>query len=64
MVMINGDKDELVPADVQPIAIETFKEVGVNIEGHIRPGLGHSIDEVGIEIAQDFLRNIFSLSPD
>ena len=64
IILINGDKDELVPVDVQSIAIETFEEIGVNIEGHIRPGLGHSIDEVGIEIAQDFLRNIFSLSPD
>ena len=60
MVMINGDRDELVPAEVQPIAVETLSAAGIEIEGHIRPGLGHSIDEEGIRIAQNFLQKIFS----
>ena len=60
MVMINGDKDELVPAHLQPIAVEALSAVGIEIEGHIRPGLGHSIDEEGIRIAQEFLRRCFS----
>ena len=59
MVMINGDQDELVPPDVQPIAVEALSAAGIKIEGHIRPGLGHSIDEEGIRIAQDFLRRCF-----
>ena len=59
MVMINGDQDELVPPDVQPIAVEALSAAGIEIEGHIRPGLGHSIDEEGIRIAQDFLRRCF-----
>ncbi len=60
MVMINGDKDELVPAHLQPIAVEALSAVGIEIEGHIRPGLGHSIDEEGIRIAQEFLKRCFS----
>ena len=56
MVMINGDQDELVPGNLQPAAISTLRDLGVDIEGHMRPGLGHSIDDVGIQIAQDFLR--------
>ena len=56
IVMINGDQDELVPAELQPIAVEALSAAGIEIEGHIRPGLGHSIDEEGIRIAQDFLR--------
>ena len=59
MVMINGDQDELVPVTLQPAAVETLRALGVNIEGHIRPGLGHSIDDVGIKIAQDFLSALF-----
>ena len=59
MVMINGDKDELVPAQSQAIAVETLSAVGIEIEGHIRPGLGHSIDEEGIRIAQEFLQRNF-----
>ena len=59
MVMINGDQDELVPVTLQPAAVETLRALGVKIEGHIRPGLGHSIDDVGIKIAQDFLSALF-----
>jgi len=59
MVLINGDHDELVPAEVQPIAVEALKAAGIEIEGHIRPGLGHSIDEEGIRIAQAFLQKCF-----
>ena len=59
MVMINGDQDELVPVTSQPAAVNTLRALGVKIEGHIRPGLGHSIDDVGIKIAQDFLSALF-----
>jgi len=59
MVMINGDQDELVPVTLQPAAVDTLRALGVKIEGHIRPGLGHSIDDVGIKIAQDFLSALF-----
>ena len=59
MVMINGDKDELVPAQSQAIAVETLSAVGIEIEGHIREGLGHSIDAEGIRIAQEFLQRSF-----
>ena len=59
IVMINGDQDELVPSTVQPLAVEILRSAGIQIEGHIIPGLGHSIDETGIRIAQDFLSSIF-----
>ena len=59
VVLINGDQDELVPVEFQPAAIHALKALGVEIKGHIRPGLGHSIDDVGIQIAQKFLSNIF-----
>ena len=58
MIMINGDQDELVPSTVQSLAVETLRSAGVEIKGHILPGLGHSIDETGIRIAQDFLSSI------
>ena len=60
MVLINGDQDELVPVDQQPEAIEKLQAAGVKVEGHIRPGLGHSIDAEGIQIACDFLKKIFA----
>jgi len=59
MVLINGDRDELVPVTQQPEAIEIMEQAGIQVEGHIRPGLGHSIDEAGIEIGCRFLQRIF-----
>ena len=59
MIMINGDLDDLVPVTVQAPAVETMQALGIKIEGHIRPGLGHSIDDAGIKIAKDFLGTIF-----
>ena len=62
LVLINGDQDELVPVEMQLIAVDVLKALGINIKGHIRPGLGHSIDDVGIQIAQNFLSRIFGVA--
>ena len=61
MVLINGDQDELVPVTVQPKAVEIIKQAGIEVEGHIRPNLGHSIDQEGIEIGCRFLQRIFGV---
>ena len=61
IVMINGDRDELVPHEAQINAIEKLIDVGIVAEGHIIEGLGHSIDEQGLTIGQDFLKTIFKL---
>ena len=56
VVLINGDKDDLVPVEEQPEAIEKLRASGVKVEGIIRPNLGHSIDVEGIQIACNFLK--------
>ncbi|MEE2761603.1 MAG: phospholipase [Pseudomonadota bacterium] len=61
VVLINGDGDELIPGNEQPKAVAALEGVGVPVVGHIRPGLGHSIDEVGVEIGRQFLACIFGL---
>ena len=60
MVLINGDQDELVPVQQQQIAVKQLKAVGIEVEGHIRPNLGHSIDAEGIQIGCEFLQKIFN----
>ena len=59
ILMINGDQDDLVPVETQPVAVQILTTLGIDIESHIRPGLGHSIDEVGIDIAKNFLERSF-----
>ena len=60
VTLINGDQDELIPASVQPAAVNALKDAGVEVDGHIRPGLGHSIDPVGIELGCEFLARVFA----
>ncbi len=60
VTLINGDQDELIPASVQPAAVNALKDAGIEVEGHIRPGLGHSIDPVGIELGCEFLARVFA----
>lgn len=60
VVLINGDLDDLVPVQEQPLAVQTLKEAGIDAVGHVRAGLGHGIDEEGIEIGLKFIERIFS----
>ena len=55
VVLVNGDQDELIPVQQQQIAVEQLGAVGIEVKGHIRPNLGHSIDAEGIKIGCDFL---------
>ena len=59
-VLINGDQDELIPVQQQQVAVARLRSVGIKVEGHIRPNLGHSIDSEGIQIGCDFLQKIFN----
>ena len=60
IVLINGGLDDLVPVQVQPTAIGTLQDAGIEVEGHVRPGLGHFIDEEGLEIGIRFIQRILS----
>lgn len=61
VVLVNGDADELIPADQQAKALKSLEGVAVPVEGHVRAGLGHSIDEAGLGIGRQFMARIFGL---
>ena len=55
VVLIHGDSDELLPIDRLEHARAGLEENGFSVEAHVRPRLGHGIDETGIEIGARFL---------
>ena len=59
VVLVNGDQDELIPVSAQPEAVAGLEAAGLVVEAYIRPGLGHSIDQEGVEIGSAFLAKIF-----
>ena len=55
VVLIHGDSDELLPIDRLEHARAGLEENGFSVEAHVRPGLGHVIDDAGIKIGTQFL---------
>lgn len=56
VLLVHGDQDPLVPVAALHEAVQTLKAQGVNVEGYVRPGLPHSIDEGGLVLGQAFLK--------
>ena len=55
VTLIHGDSDPLLPIDRLEHARAGLEENGFSVAAHVRPGLGHSIDEAGIGIGARFL---------
>jgi phospholipase/carboxylesterase len=62
VLLVHGDADEIVPPRALAMAAESLKAAGVPVEHLLRPGLGHSIDEVGLQRGGEFLRRAFAKS--
>jgi phospholipase/carboxylesterase len=54
--LIHGEADDVVPFASMKHASAALKEVGVPVETHARPFLGHSIDMEGLKVAGLFLQ--------
>ncbi len=55
VVLVHGDADELLPIDRLEHARSALEAGGFSVSAHVRPGLGHGIDETGIKIGRRFL---------
>jgi phospholipase/carboxylesterase len=60
VLLVHGDRDEVVSPQALPAAVEVLQALQVPVASDLRPGLGHGIDEIGIELAAGFLKDIFS----
>jgi len=58
--LIHGEDDSVVPLVAHHKAKEVLTEKGYEVSGHTTPGLGHSIDEEGIESGKSFLSEILN----
>lgn len=57
--LVHGTADQVVPYDVLAAAEQVLKAVGVPVETESRPGLVHSIDQVGAQKGALFLQRCF-----
>ena len=61
VLLIHGDSDEMLPHGLTQRAGEALTAAGLQVGVHIAKGVGHSIDETGLQLAARFLLNVFDL---
>ena len=55
VMLVHGDADEIVPIQALHGAVAGLSSAGVSVIWHVCGGMGHQIDETGLEMARDFL---------
>lgn len=62
VLLVHGDADEVVPFSSMAAAQQALRENGLSVHSEVRPGLGHGIDETGLQLGAAMLRQ--TLYPD
>lgn len=60
VMLIHGDDDPVVDYGLHQLSVSALDALDVPVEGHTRPGLGHSIDMEGLSLGGGFLRGLFA----
>jgi phospholipase/carboxylesterase len=61
VLLIHGDRDELIPVQALLQASQDLATLGVPVEWHISAGIGHGIDQEGLRHGGTFLARRFGL---
>ncbi|MFN7710168.1 MAG: alpha/beta hydrolase [Holosporales bacterium] len=56
--LIHGDQDMVLDIEAMNIAQNALKKLDVPVETYTRPGLGHSIDQDGLHLGEEFLTKL------
>ncbi len=62
VLLVHGDADEVVPFASLAAAERALRENGLSVHSEVRPGLGHGIDETGLQLGAAMLKR--TLYPD
>jgi phospholipase/carboxylesterase len=55
VLLVHGDRDELIPTQALFQAAQGLAALGLSVEWHLSPGLGHGIDPEGLRHGGEFL---------
>jgi phospholipase/carboxylesterase len=59
---VHGDSDDLIPAQALFQAAQGLSALGLSVEWHLSPGVGHGIDTEGLRHGGEFLARRFAAS--
>ena len=62
VLLVHGDRDELIPAQALFQAAQGLSALGLSVEWHISPGIGHGIDAEGLRHGGEVLARRFATS--
>lgn len=60
ILMVHGDMDDMLPVSRMHEAVQALGEAGLPVLWHVSPGLGHSIDQTGLELGGRFISDAFA----
>lgn len=60
ILMIHGDADDMLPVSRMHQAVQALGEAGLPVQWHVSPGLGHGIDQTGLELGARFIADAFA----
>jgi len=60
ILLIHGDADPMIPVAALHRAEDALARNGFEVESHISPGLGHSIDLAGLQLGERFLARVLA----
>lgn len=55
VLLVHGEADEVIPVEALHMSREALAAAGLAVEWHVRPHLGHGIDEETLRLAGDYL---------
>lgn len=56
VLLVHGSHDDVVPVQALPIAVECLERLDVPVTSQVCDGLGHGIDQTGLQLGAGFLR--------
>lgn len=59
VLLVHGDSDPVVPPQCLEMAATGLEQAGLAVDAHMRPGVGHGIDEGGLALGKQFLTTCF-----
>jgi phospholipase/carboxylesterase len=60
VLLVHGDQDDLIPPQALFTATEGLAALGISVEWHLSPGVGHGIDPEGLRHGGEFLARRFA----
>jgi phospholipase/carboxylesterase len=55
VMLIHGEADPMVPVTAMRSAESELVKLGFEVSSHVSPGLGHSVDQIGLQLGADFV---------